>query len=254
MDAYSLIEQGRVAAFLDSNSQDRARNLRGSRRHLAVQASARKRPCGNWNEPDLNLSQSQLVLDEVEKQLAQRQGAGGLGAELLQGIFHSGSRNLRSAYVMQEYDGLHKKAVAIGDQLGEVVDELGRVRRQMEEPPDPAGGIATWNSRSRRKPCAGAERELLASQNEQASTRQRGDFARQQIAQLSEQKELLATRHGEMSERFTARTQEANRHQDQLALIDEKLREHEAEVADSCRFSRSRPPRPSRASTVKRRR
>ena len=38
-----------------------------------------------------------------------------------------------------------------------------------------------------------SERELLAAQNEQTNVKQRGEFAQQQILQLSEQRELLSS-------------------------------------------------------------
>ncbi len=58
-----------------------------------------------------------------------------------------------------------------------------------------------------------------------------GDFARQQIGQLTEQRDLLAARRTDVNDRLELRTKDAARLEGELAAIDEKLRSHEADVA-----------------------
>jgi chromosome segregation protein len=229
VDAYSLIEQGRVAAFLDSNSQDR-REIFEEAAGISRFKQRKKEALRKLERTDQNLAQSQLVLDEVEKQLRSVKVQAGRARNYQE--YSTRLKELRSAYVMQEYDGLHKKMSGISEQLGDVVDQLAAVRRQMEERRTRQAELQ-MELEGAQEAARKSERELIAAQNEAAQSKQRGDFARQQIGQLSEQRELIVARQGEMTERLTARAADAKRFEEQLAGIDAKLREHEAEVADS---------------------
>src|SRR4029078_2787970 len=129
VDAYSLIEQGRVAALLESNSVDR-REIFEEAAGISRFKQRKKEAQRKLEKTDLNLAQSQLVLEEVEKQLRSTKVQAGRARSYQE---YSGRlKELRSAYVMQEYDGLHKKVVALNDQLGDVVDNLAAVRREMD--------------------------------------------------------------------------------------------------------------------------
>ena len=229
VDAYSLIEQGRVAALLDSNSYDR-REIFEEAAGISRFKQRKKEALRKLEKTDLNLAQSQLVLDEVEKHLRSVKVQAGRARSYQE--YAARLKELRSAYVMQEYDGLHKKLMALNEQLGEVVDELAAVRREIEakrtRQSELQMELEAAQDASRR-----AERGLLAAQNEQVNIRQRGEFAQQQIGQLSEQRELLSTRHGEMQERLAARSADVLRHEANFAAVDAKLREHEAEVAEA---------------------
>jgi chromosome segregation protein len=227
VDAYSLIEQGRVAAFLDSNSQDR-REIFEEAAGISRFKQRKKEALRKLERTDQNLAQSQLVLDEVEKQLRSVKVQAGRARNYQE--YSARLKELRSAYVMQEYDGLHKKVVGLTDQLNDVVDNLAAVRRQMEERRTRQAELQL-ELEGAQEAARKSERELLASQNEAAHARQRGEFAEQQIGQLSEQRELLTSRHAEMNERLAARSEDAKRHEEQLAAIDAKLLEHEAEFA-----------------------
>ena len=148
VDAYSLIEQGRVAAFLDSNSQDR-REIFEEAAGISRFKQRKKEALRKLERTDQNLAQSQLVLDEVEKQLRSVKVQAGRARSYQE--YSARLKELRSAYVMQEYDGLHKKVVALGDQLADVVDNLAAVRRRDGGAAHAAGGIADGTGRRRRK-------------------------------------------------------------------------------------------------------
>ncbi|MCL2645378.1 MAG: chromosome segregation protein SMC [Phycisphaerales bacterium] len=229
VDAYSLIEQGRVAAFLESNAQDR-RELFEEAAGISRFKQRKKEALRKLERTDQNLAQSQLVLEEVEKQLRSVKIQAGRARNYQE--YAARLRELRSAYVMQEYDGLHKKEVVVSEQLADVVDALASVRRQLEEKRTRQAELQLELDAAQ-EAARKTERELLAAQNEQANTTQRRDFAKQQITQLAEQRNLIAARQGEMTDRLTAKEAEAKRHEHLLAEIDAKLREHEAAVAES---------------------
>jgi chromosome segregation protein len=229
VDAYSLIEQGRVAALLESNSHDR-REIFEEAAGISRFKQRKKEALRKLEKTDQNLAQSQLVLEEVEKQLRSVKVQAGRARNYQE--YAARLKELRSAYVMQEYDGLHKKMSAINEQLNDVVDALAAIRRQVDEKRTRQSELQ-MELESAQDAARKADRELLAAQSEQAATTQRADFARQQIVQLSEQKELIAARHGEVGERLDARNADAKRHEQQLAAIDAQLRTHEAAVADA---------------------
>ncbi len=229
VDAYSLIEQGRVAALLDSNSYDR-REIFEEAAGISRFKQRKKEALRKLEKTDQNLAQSQLVLEEVEKQLRSVKVQAGRARSYQE--YAGRLKELRSAYVMQEYDGLHKKVVAVNEQLADVVDNLAAARRDMEAKRNRQADLQ-MELEGAQEATRKAERELLAGQSEQASLQQRGEFAREQIRQLSEQRELLAARQGEMTERLAARQAEVKKHQEALGAVDQKLREHEAEVAEA---------------------
>ena len=229
VDAYSLIEQGRVSALLESNSQDR-REIFEEAAGISRFKQRKKEALRKLEKTDQNLAQSQLVLEEVEKQLRSVKVQAGRARNYQE--YAARLKELRSAYVMQEYDGLHKKVVALNEQLDGVVDNLAAVRREMEGKRTRQAELQL-ELEGAQEAARKSERELLASQNEQATAKQRGEFARQQIVQLSEQRELLTGRRGDVEERLQSRAEDVKRHEEAVAAIDQKLREHEAEVAEA---------------------
>jgi chromosome segregation protein len=229
VDAYSLIEQGRVSALLDSNSNDR-REIFEEAAGISRFKQRKKEALRKLEKTDQNLAQSQLVLEEVEKQLRSVKVQAGRARNYQE--YATRLKELRSAYVMQEYGGLHKKVVALTEQLNDVVDNLAAVRRQMEEKRTRQAELQ-MELEGAQESARKSERELLAAQGERSSAKQRGDFAQQQIAQLTEQRALIDTRRGDVQERLTARAADVKRHEETVAAIDQKLRQHEAEVADA---------------------
>ncbi len=229
VDAYSLIEQGRVSALLDSNSNDR-REIFEEAAGISRFKQRKKEALRKLEKTDQNLAQSQLVLEEVEKQLRSVKVQAGRARNYQE--YAARLKELRSAYVLQEYDGLHKKVVVLSDQLNEVVDNLAAVRRQMEEKRTRQAELQ-MELEGAQESARKAERELLAAQSERAGAKQRGDFAQQQIAQLSEQRTLIEGRRGDVAERLQTRAADVKRHEETVAAIDTKLRQHEAEVADA---------------------
>lgn len=229
VDAYSLIEQGRVSALLEANSVDR-REIFEEAAGISRFKQRKKETLRKLERTDLNLAQSQLVLDEVERQLRSVKVQAGRARNYQE--YAAKLRELRSAYVMQEYDQLHRKEVALSEQLNDVVDNLAGVRRQLEEKRTRQAELQL-ELESAQESARQSERALLAGQGERQTAQQRGEFARQQIQQLSEQRELLGQRHEELGQRGEARAADVARHEQTLAEIDGKLRAHEAQVAEA---------------------
>jgi len=226
-DAYSVIEQGRVTGIVESNSEDR-REIFEEAAGISRFKQRKKEALRKLEKTDQNLAQSALVLEEVERQLRSVKVQAGRARSYQE---YSGRlKELRSAYVMQEYDGLFRKQMALIEKLDGVVDALAVVRRGVEEKRNRQAELQI-ELEAGQDAVRKAERELITAENEKASAAQRIAFATQQIEQLTEQQTLLAQRQTEVSARHTQRTEEAALLDTQLKAIDAKLREHEAEVA-----------------------
>ncbi len=229
VDAYSLIEQGSVTSLVESNATDR-RELFEEAAGISRFKLRKKEALRKLERTDINLAQSHLVLEEVEKQLRSVKVQAGRARSYQE--YAARLKELRAAYVMQEYDQLFRKQMALMEKLDGVVDELALARRGLEEKRNRQQELQL-ELEAGQEAARKAEREMLAAQNEQQAATQRVDFAKQQIVQLTEQGELLKQRQAEQGEQLAAREGEAGQLAEQFAAIDARLREHEAAVAEA---------------------
>jgi chromosome segregation protein len=227
VDAYSLIEQGRVTSLVDSNSVDR-REIFEEAAGISRFKQRKKEALRKLEKTDQNLAQSQLVLEEVERQLRSVKVQAGRARSYQE--YAARLKELRSAYVMQEYDGLYRRQVALNEKLDCVVDELSAVRRQLEDRKNRLQELQLELEASN-EAARKSEREMLSARAEQQSANQKIEFAEQQIAQLTETHTLLVRRQGELAELLGSRQAEAAAHEAAFATIEETLKQHEAQVA-----------------------
>ncbi len=229
VDAYSLIEQGRVSALLEANSVER-REIFEEAAGISRFKQRKKETLRKLEKTDQNLSQSQLVLDEVDKQLRSVKVQAGRARNYQE--YAARLKELRSAYVMQEYDGLYHKQVELNEKFDLVVDELAAARRQLDEHRTRQGELQI-ELEAAQESVRKTERELMAAQGEQQNATQRKQFAEQQIVQATEQRELLSARQGDLAERLANREKEVAETEAAYAAIDEQLKTHEAAVAEA---------------------
>ena len=204
VDAYSLIEQGRVSALLDSNSQER-REIFEEAAGVSRFKARKKETLRKLEKTDQNLAQSQLVLDEVERQLRSVKVQAGRARSYQE--YAEKLADLRRSHSLYEYHQLHGKLSRVGAQRADAADTLGHQRRLLDE------------SRQRQQElqleidavgqtAREAERELAALQAQLQSLRQQAAFAGEQGQQLAQQRELIQQRHGEMTARLAAATEQ----------------------------------------------
>ncbi|MEI8197635.1 MAG: AAA family ATPase, partial [Phycisphaerae bacterium] len=229
VDAYSLIEQGRVIGLVDANSLDR-REIFEEAAGISRFKQRKKEALRKLEKTDQNLAQSQVVIEEVEKQLRSVKVQAGRARSYQE--YAARLKELRSAYVMQEYDGLYRKQVALAEKLDGVVDELAAVRRMLEEKKNRQQELQ-MELEAANEAARKAEREMLSARSEQQNANQKIAFAEQQTTQLTEQRDLLARRQEELAERLEARQAEAAQHEAAFAAIEQTLKHHEAQVAEA---------------------
>lgn len=229
VDAYSLIEQGRVIGLVDANSMDR-REIFEEAAGISRFKQRKKETLRKLEKTDLNLAQSQLVIEEVEKQLRSVKVQAGRARSYQE--YAARLKELRSAYVMQEYEGLYRKQVALNEKLDVVIDELGLVRRTLEEKKNRQQELQLEleaANESARK----FEREMLSAKAERQNAEQKINFAEQQTSQLTEQCELLTQRQADLAERLALRQAEVTQHEAAQQAIEDALKAQEAQVAEA---------------------
>ncbi|HEV8606270.1 MAG TPA: AAA family ATPase [Tepidisphaeraceae bacterium] len=183
VDAYSVIEQGRVAALLESNPQERRlifEEAAGISKFKAKKKEAQRK----LERVDQNLLRVTDIVEEVEKRLRSvriQAGRARMYQEHSQRL-----RELRLTYALQEYHTHHL-------QLEEQVSQQGVAQGQLEQLATDLSekqiGLAQMRDelekRSQRR--QNGEYELVQTKAALQSSQQRQQYARQQLQQIAEQ-------------------------------------------------------------------
>src|SRR5687768_3217695 len=183
VDAYSVIEQGRVAALLEANPAER-RLIFEEAAGISKFKQKKKEAQRKLEKVDQNLLRVTDIVEEVEKRLRSVKIQAGRARTFQE---HSTRlRELRLTYALQEYHTLHQ-------QREQLVSEQGRTQAKLEE-------IATnlsekqlalnelrheFDSLSQQR--QKGEYELVQTKAAIQSAQQRQQYATQQIQQIAEQ-------------------------------------------------------------------
>ncbi|HTV47758.1 MAG TPA: chromosome segregation protein SMC [Phycisphaerae bacterium] len=222
VDAYSLIEQGRISAILDSNSFDR-REIFEEAAGISRFKARKKEALRRLEKTDQNLAQTQLVLDEVERQLRSVKVQAGRARSYQE--YSTRISELRRMNCLYEYDQLHKRLMSISAERSEATDSLGFQRRQLEalrqRQQDLQLEIDALQDSVRRN-----ERDLAGLENQRVSLEQQAQFSRQQARQLTEQQADQRVRREDLAKRLEAVNKEIAVHTLTLASIEEQVKQH----------------------------
>ncbi|MGA2498162.1 MAG: AAA family ATPase [Tepidisphaeraceae bacterium] len=183
VDAYSVIEQGKVAAMLDANPQER-RFIFEEAAGISKFKQKKKEAQRKLEKVDQNLLRVKDIVDEVDRRLRSVRIQAGRARTFRE---HSERlRELRLKYALQEYFTFH-------GQLEEHVSAQGIASSQLEKVEADLAGKQLdlgqtrqrYDDLSERK--QRAEYELVQTQAALQSSRQKQHYARQQIEQIAEQ-------------------------------------------------------------------
>ncbi len=187
VDAYSVIEQGRVSQLLESNPLQRRiifEEAAGiSRFKVKKKESQRK-----LEKVDQNLLRVNDVVQEVDRRLRGVKIQAGKARTYQE---HSTRLNdLRLGYALQEYHKLHGELTRVGKEsedtqfrVDDVAGDLAKRQNELAQSRDQADQVA--NSKQR------AEHELVEAQALVRAAQQKQQFAQQQLTQIGEQVENL---------------------------------------------------------------
>ena len=189
VDAYSVIEQGRVSALLEANPAER-RLIFEEAAGISKFKQKKKEAQRKLERVDQNLLRVTDIVEEVEKRLRSVKVQAGRARTFQE---HSQRlKELRLTYALQEYHTLHQ-------QLEENVSRQGRSRGELEEAANELSDkqIALGQTRERFDQLSQqkqrAEYELVQAKAALASSQQRQQYAQQQLTQIAEQLEQFAS-------------------------------------------------------------
>ncbi len=229
VDAYSMIGQGQVSAFLDANSYDR-REIFEEAAGISRFKARKKEALRKLEKTDQNLAQTQLVLDEVEKQLRSVKQQAGRARSYQE--YSARLTELRKAHSLHEYHQLHLKLTELTTQRGELADSLAEVRRKLDQARQLQQDLQLEMD-GVQESARQAERQAMTLESQRQSTLQQEQFARRQAEQTGQQIELLERRRGELAQRFAELEAQAARHVESLAQLDEQLLRQEQLVLEA---------------------
>ena len=183
VDAYSVIEQGRVAALLEANPEER-RLIFEEAAGISKFKQRKKEAQRKLEKVDQNLLRVNDIVEEVEKRLRSVKIQAGRARTYQE---HSQRLSeLRLTYALQEYHTFCLQGSELGSKtedarfrLDDAAANLARKQNEL------AGGREQFESFAQKK--QRLEYELVQAQAAVQSSRQRQQYAREQLGQIAEQ-------------------------------------------------------------------
>jgi chromosome segregation protein len=226
VDAYSVIEQGRVAMLLESNPQER-RLIFEEAAGISKFKAKKKETQRKLERVDQNLLRVTDIVEEVDKRLRSVRIQAGRARTYKE---HSERlKELRLTYALQEYYTLQSQLDEHVSAEGKCQAELENIQTELSEKQLALGqNRHQYDSLCQRK--QKAEYELVQSRAALQSCQQRQHYAQQQLQQIAEQlrqfaqdREGLSAKAGEVSNSLTAEQQN-------LAKLTAEVAEHRGQI------------------------
>jgi len=219
VDAYSVIEQGRVAAMLESNPAERRlifEEAAGISKYKAKKKEAQRK----LERVDQNLLRVTDIVEEVEKRLRSVKIQAGR-ARTYQEHSHR-LRELRLTYALQEYhthklqlSDLEKKKEDAQFRLDDLTADLQRKQNEL------ASKRQQFENLSQKK--QEAEYELVQAKAQMQSAQQRQQYARQQLEQIAEQQMSFEQDKAQIQQKLSDATSALERENASLSKLTEEL-------------------------------
>ena len=214
VDAYSVIEQGRVAAMLESNPAERRlifEEAAGISKYKVKKKEAQRK----LERVDQNLLRLNDIIEEVEKRLRSVKVQACKARNYQE--YQTRLSELRLTYSLQEYHTQQQQIRGIDAQcedaqfrLDDVTADLQRKQNELAEKRE------KFESLSQKR--QSLEYELVQAKAQMQSAQQRQQYAEQQLAQIAEQiaglqhdREAAEQRCGEVSSALESETAELER-------------------------------------------
>src|SRR3954466_6785603 len=183
VDAYSVIEQGRVAALLEANPEER-RLIFEEAAGISKFKQRKKEAQRKLEKGDQNLLRVNDVVEEVEKRLRSVEVQAGRARPYQE--YSQGLADLRLTYALHDYHTQHTQLAALETKLADAqfhlddaTGDLMAKQNELAEKREQADGLSQEKQR--------VEYELVQAQAAAQSARQRQQYAEQQLDQMAEQ-------------------------------------------------------------------
>jgi chromosome segregation protein len=191
VDAYSVIEQGRVSQLLEANPEER-RQIFEEAAGISKYKAKKKEAQRKLERVEQNLLRLRDIVDEVEKRLRSVRIQAGRARTYQEHTQRLGE--LRLTYAMQEYHGLHVQQAELLSGQGEAERALSEASARLAAAQEELAAKRAGSDRLAQEK-QDAERRLVQAEARINSVRQRQEYAAQQIQQNDEQLGQLRQDH-----------------------------------------------------------
>jgi len=188
VDAYSVIEQGRVAAMLESNPQER-RQIFEEAAGISRFKARKKESQRKLEKVEQNLLRVNDIVQEADKRLRGVKVQAGRARVFQE--YTSRLAELRLAHALREYHGFTQQRGELDGQLrdaqfrmDDLAVDLARAQNELADQKAEQQAVAAGRQR--------LEYELVTARASLDSARQRQQYAQRQIEQIAEQIESFA--------------------------------------------------------------
>jgi len=228
VDAYSVIEQGRVAALLEANPEER-RLIFEEAAGISKFKAKKKEAVRKLEKVDQNLLRVNDIVEEVEKRLRSVKIQAGRARTYQE---HSQRlRELRLTYAMQEYH-THRQQLAELQGKGEdaqfrlddVAADLARVQNELFTKREQFEG----RTRKRQE----LEYELVQARAAMEAARQRQGYAKQQLAQIAEQLKAFEHDRAAADQKLAEVAQSLAGETENLARLTADVEDHRRQIEE----------------------
>ena len=226
VDAYSVIEQGKVAAMLDANPQER-RIIFEEAAGISKFKQRKKEAQRKLEKVDQNLQRVQDIVDEVDRRLRGVRIQAGRARTYKE---HSERlRDLRLNYALQEYSTHHAQLEELSQLHGQSSAELEASQTAMAESQQELSAAKhSHDEISQRK--QRVEYELVRIKAELGQCKQTQQYAKMQLDQIAEQLKQYEADRAEIVEKTGVTKQNLEVQEKSLGELTQQLAEHRAEI------------------------
>ena len=228
VDAYSVIEQGRVAALLEANPAER-RLIFEEAAGISKFKAKKKEAVRKLEKVDQNLVRVNDIVEEVERRLRSVKLQAGKARSYNE--YSTRLRELRLQYALQEY---HQHATQLADfeqKQGEAAGHLEEISGQLAQAQnDLAVNRQEFEQLSQTR--QRSQHELVQARADVHSAQQRQQFARQQLEQIAEQLEQFEHDRATIEEKAAEVTSYLEEQTGALESFTTELNEHRVTVAE----------------------
>ncbi len=226
VDAYSVIEQGRVAALLDSNPDER-RAIFEEAAGISKYKVKKKEAQRKLEKVDQNLLRLNDTVEEVDRRLRSVKVAAGKARNYQE--YANRLNDLRLSYALQEYHINYTKLTDLDKQREDAqfrLDDLGGdlAKQQNDLATKRQDVEALSESRQR------YEYELVQARAAVQSAQQRQSYAQQQLGQIAEQLATCEHDRAELAAKLAAVTQSLEIETQNLVALTQAVNEHRQQI------------------------
>src|SRR5438477_6110091 len=187
VDAYSVIEQGRVAALLEANPEER-RQIFEEAAGISKYKLKKKEAQRKLEKVDQNLLRVQDIVEEVEKRLRSVKIQAGRARTFQE--YSTRLNELRLTYALQEYHVHHGQLAALGMQkddaqfrLDDAAANLAHKQNELATKREQFDVLSQQRQR--------VEYDLVQAKAAMQSAKQRQEYAQRQLEQIADQIEAF---------------------------------------------------------------